>query len=226
MSTLFQDLRYGLRMLAKSPGFTAVAVLTLTLGIGANTAIFSVIYGALLSPLPYPNADQLVMVWSKANGHNNAVSAADYLEWKRENSAFQNLIAWSEGTFSLSVSGRPEPMQTRITSPGFFNMQGIPLLLGRDFVPEEGEVGKNHVLIMTHRLWEQRFGSDPQIIGKQVRLNAEPHTVLGVLAAGMPDRFGMFARGAVRHIDTHGVEPRAQHFHNDRPGIGCRPERG
>src|SRR5437868_11972483 len=123
IEALFRDIHFGLRMLRKNPGFALVAVLTLALGIGANTAIFSVIYGALLSPLPYPNADQLVMVWSKANGHNNAVSAADYLEWKRENSAFQNLIAWSEGTFSLSLSGRPEPMQTRITSPGFFNMQ-------------------------------------------------------------------------------------------------------
>jgi hypothetical protein len=114
LEALFQNLRFGLRMLRKNPGFASVAVLTLALGIGANTAIFSVVYGALLAPLPYPNPDQLVMVWSKVNGHRNSVSAGDYLDWKRQNSAFQDMVAWSEGTFSLSISGRPEPMQTRI----------------------------------------------------------------------------------------------------------------
>src|SRR6266478_3803396 len=185
----FINIRFGLRILRKNPGFTAVAVLTLALGIGANTAIFSVIYGALLAPLPYPNPDQLVMVWSKINGHNNSVSAGDYLDWKRQNAVFQDVIAWSGGNSSLSVSGHPEAIQTRITSPGFFNMQGIPLFLGRDFVSEEGQVGKDHVLIMTNRLWRERFGSDTHIIGQQLRLNREPYTVVGVLAAGMPDRF-------------------------------------
>jgi predicted permease len=189
MQTLWQDVRYGLRMLAKNPGFTAVAVLTLALGIGANTAIFSVVYAALLAPLPYPHPNQLVMVWSKFNGQEGGVSASDYLDWKRQNAVFQALVAWSGGSFSLSVSGHPEAIQTRITSPGFFNMQGIPLLLGRDFVPEEGQVGKEHVLIMTNRLWRERFGSDAHIIGQQLRLNGEPYTVVGVLAAGMPDRF-------------------------------------
>jgi putative ABC transport system permease protein len=185
----FTNIRFGLRILRKNPGFTAVAVLTLALGIGANTAIFSVVYGALLAPLPYPNPDQLVMVWSKINGHNNSVSVGDYLDWKRQNAVFQDIVAWSGGSFSLSISGRPEAIQTRITSPGFFNMQGIPLLLGRDFVPDEGQVGRDHVLIMTNRLWRERFGSDSQIIGQQLRLNREPYTVVGVLDAGMPDRF-------------------------------------
>jgi putative ABC transport system permease protein len=189
MTNLWRNLRFTFRLLQKDLGFTSVALLALTLGIGANTAIFSVVYGALLSPLPYPHAEQLVMVWSKVNGHTNWVSAGDYLDWKGQNSVFQDLVAWSENTFSLSVSGHPEPIQTRITSPGFFNMQGIPLSLGRDFVPEEGQAGKNHVAIITHRLWQERFGGDPRIIGKQVRVNAEPYTVVGVLAAGMPDRF-------------------------------------
>ena len=189
MHAIWQNLHFGLRMLAKRPGFTAVAVLTLALGIGANTAIFSVVYAALLQPLPYPRPEQLVMVWSKVNGHNNAVSAGDYLDWKRQSSVFQEMVAWSEGTFSLSVSNHPEALQTRIVSPGFFTMQGIPLMLGRDFVSEESELGKEHVLILTHRLWQERFGSDAKIIGQQVRLNSEPYTVVGVLAAGMPDRF-------------------------------------
>src|SRR2546421_989695 len=189
MTSLVRNLRFGLRLLGRNLGFTSVALLALTLGIGANTAIFSVVYAALLSPLPYPNPDQLVMVWSKVNGHNNTVSAGDYLDWKRLNTVFQDVVAWSGGSFTLSISGRPEAMATRITSPGFFNMQGIPLFLGRDFVSEESQLGKNHVLIMTHQLWQERFGSDPQIIGQQLRLNGEPYTVVGVLAPGMPDRF-------------------------------------
>jgi putative ABC transport system permease protein len=189
MSNLWQNVRFSLRMLGKNPGFTAVAVLTLALGIGANTAIFSVVYAALLSPLPYPNPDQLVLVWSKINGHRNPVSAGDYLDWKRQNTVFQDVVAWSGGSFSLSVSGHPEAVQARITSPGFFNMQGIPLSLGRDFFPEEDQPGKDRVLIMTHRFWQQRFGSDTHIIGQQVRLNGEPYSVVGVLAAGMSDRF-------------------------------------
>ncbi len=189
MANFARNVRFGLRLLGKNPGFTCVALLALILGIGANTAIFSVVYAALLSPLPYPNPDQLVMVWSKVNGHNNSVSAGDYLDWKRQNSVFQDLVAWSGGTFSLTVGGHPEAMQARIPSPGFFNLQGIPLMLGRDFLPEEGVPGRNHVVIMTHRLWQERFGSDLHIIGQPVRLNGEPYSVVGVLAAGMPDRF-------------------------------------
>ena len=189
MANFARNIRFGLRLLGKNPGFTCVALVALILGIGANTAIFSVVYAALLSPLPYPNPDQLVMVWSKVNEHNNSVSAGDYLDWKRQNTVFQDLVAWSGGTFSLTVGGHPEAMQARIPSPGFFNMQGIPLMLGRDFLSEEGVSGRNHVVIMTHRLWQERFGSDLHIIGQPVRLNGEPYTVVGVLAAGMPDRF-------------------------------------
>jgi putative ABC transport system permease protein len=189
VETFLIDIRFGLRILRKNPGFAAVAILTLALGIGANTAIFSVVYGALLAPLPFPNPDQLVMVWSTVNGHRNSVSAGDYLDWKRQNSVFQDIVAWHSGSFNLSISGHPEMIQTRITSPGFFSVQGIPLFLGRDFVSEEGQPGKDHVLIMTNRLWRERFGSDAHIIGQQLRLDGEPYAVVGVLAAGMPDRF-------------------------------------
>src|SRR5258708_3171291 len=189
MSKLWQNVRFSLRMLGKNPGFTAVAVLTLALGIGANTAIFSVVYAALLSPLPYPNPDQLVLVWSKINGHRNPVSAGDYLDWKRQNTVFQDVVAWTGGTFSLSVSGHPEAVQARITSPGSFNMQGIRVSMGRDFLPEEDQPGQDHAVIMTHRFWQEHFASDTHIIGQQVRLNGEPYRVVGVLAAGMSDRF-------------------------------------
>jgi putative ABC transport system permease protein len=189
MQTVWQDVRYARRQLRKSPGSTAVAILTLALGIGANTAIFSVVYGALLSPLPFRNANQLVMVWSQFNGQRNPVSATDYLDWKSQNAVFQDVVAWSGGSYSFSSSGHPEVYQARITSPGFFNMQGIPLFLGRDFLKEEGETGGDHVFILTHKLWQERFGSDLNIIGRQVRLNGEQYTAVGVLAPGMPDRF-------------------------------------
>jgi putative ABC transport system permease protein len=189
MMNLGRNLRFGLRLLGKNLGFTSVALLALTLGIGANTAIFSVVYAALLAPMPYPNPNQLVMIWSKVNDNRNVVSAGDYLEWKKESRLFQDMVAWRGGSYSLSMSGHPEEVQTRIMSPGSYNMMGVPFLLGRDFLPEEGEVGKNHVVIMTNLFWKERFGSDTNIIGKNVRLNGEQYTVVGVLRAGLTDRF-------------------------------------
>jgi putative ABC transport system permease protein len=188
MMNLVHNLRFGFRLLAKNLGFTSVALLALTLGIGANTAIFSVVYATLLAPMPYPNPDQLVMVWSKINGNNNGVSAGDFLDWKNQNKLFQNMIAWTGGSFSLSTGGQPEQIRARIVSPGSFDMVGEPLKLGRDFLPEEGQVGRDHVVVMTHKLWVERFGSDPKIIGQKIRMNGETYTVVGVLAAGQPDR--------------------------------------
>ena len=188
MMNLVHNLRFGFRLLAKNLGFTSVALLALTLGIGANTAIFSVVYATLLAPMPYPNPDQLVMVWSKINGNNNGVSAGDFLDWKNQNKLFQNMIAWTGGSFSLSTGGHPEQIRARIVSPGSFGMVGQPLEFGRDFLPEEGQVGRDHAVVMTHKLWAERFGSDPKIIGQKLRMNGEPYTVVGVLAAGQPDR--------------------------------------
>jgi putative ABC transport system permease protein len=189
MMNLGRNLRFGLRLLGKNLGFTSVALLALTLGIGANTAIFSVVYAALLAPMPYPNPNELVMIWSKVNGNRNVVSAGDYLDWKKQNRLFQDMVAWSGGAYSLSVSGHPEEVRTRIMSPGSYNMMGVPFLLGRDFLPEEGDVGKNHVVIMTHRFWKERFGSDMHIIGQNIRLNGEQYSVVGVLRPGLTDRF-------------------------------------
>src|SRR5438270_198008 len=189
VETLSRDLRYAFRGFRRTPGFTAVALLALMLGIGSNTAIFSVVYAVLLAPLPYPNPDQLVMVWSKVNGHRNSVSAGDYLDWKRQSTVFQDVGAWSGGNFNLSVSAHPEVVRGRINSPGLLNMQGIRFFMGRDFLPEEGELGKEHVVVMTHKLWSERFRRNPHIVGQQIRLNGESYTVVGVLAAGMADRF-------------------------------------
>ena len=188
MQTLLQDLRYSVRMLMKKPGFTAMAVLTLALGVGATTAIFSVVYATLFESLPYPKPEQLVMVWSQVNQGRNPVSACDYLEWQRRSTSFQYLEAWSGATFNVATAERPEQIQTALMTPGFFRMTGTPMWLGRDFLPEEGEVGKDHVVIMTHRMWSQYFGADREIIGQQIRMNGEPYTVIGVAPPGMRDR--------------------------------------
>ncbi len=187
MTGLLQDLRYALRQLRRSPGFTAVAVLTLALGIGATTAIFSVVYATLIAPLPYPNPDQLVMVWSKVGGERNVIAAADFLEWKRESTSFQDLNAWSGGTVNLATAERPEQIEAQYTTPGFYGMMGAKFAAGRDFLPDEGQPGREHEVILSNKLW-QRLGARSQIVGDQLRINGEPYTVVGVLASGATDR--------------------------------------
>jgi putative ABC transport system permease protein len=189
MQTLWQDLKYALRMLAKSPAFAAIAILTLALGIGANTAIFSIVYSVILEPLPYPHPEQLVMVWSKLNGERNRVSPGDFLDWKRESSAFQSLSAWTGASFDLSGGGAiAQEVDAELLSPDFLRTSGGSVHLGREFRPDESEAGKNHVAILTNKFWQSRFGSDPSIVGKQIRLDREPYTVVGVLAPGEIDR--------------------------------------
>jgi putative ABC transport system permease protein len=185
---VWTDVKFGFRILRKNPGFAAVAILTLALGVGACSAIFSVVYGALLAPLPMPHPEELVMVWSEDNGRN-VTSPADFLDWRRNNTVFQKLVAWDDATFSLSVDANPMSVMARVMTPGFFSMQGIPMALGRDFIDAEAVLGSEHVVILTNRLWRERFGEDQTILGKTVRLNSEPYTVVGVLAAGMPDRY-------------------------------------
>jgi predicted permease len=187
MENLLQDVRYGWRMLRRSPGYTAVALITLALGIGANTAIFSVIYAVLLAPMPYPQPDQLVMVWSKVQGGNNSVAAGDFLDWKRQNKSFQDMNAWTGANFNFATPGQPEQINGRALTPGMARMAGNTFLMGRDFLPEEGEPGREHEVVLTHKLWEH-LGSDGNIIGKTIRMNSEPYTVVGVLAAGQADR--------------------------------------
>jgi putative ABC transport system permease protein len=183
-----QNLRYSVRILMKKPGFTSMAALTLALGIGATTAIFSVVYATLFESLPYPKPEQLVMVWSKFDQRRNSVSTGDYQEWKRRSASFQHLEAWSGATFNVATAERPEQVQAALMTPGFFRMTGTPMWLGRDFLAEEGEVGKDHVVVMTHRIWSQYFDADPKIIGQQIRMNGEPYTVVGVASPGIRDR--------------------------------------
>jgi putative ABC transport system permease protein len=188
LGTLLQDIRFGFRLLRKNPGFASVAVLALALGIGSNTAIYSIVYATLLAPMPYPQPKQLVMVWSKVQGNRNVVAAGDYLDWKRENNAFQALGAWSEESLNLGTASRQERVRAAMVTPGFSSMMRDPLFLGRDFLPEEGEVGKDHVAILTYRLWMDRFGGDPTIVGRTVPMNGEPYTIVGVNNPGVSDR--------------------------------------
>jgi len=183
-----QNLTFGLRTLGKSPGFAITAVLTLALGIGATTAMFSVVY-AVFEPMPYPKPDQLVMVWSKLPAGRNSVAAGDYFEWQRRSTSFAAMGAWSGTAFNLSGGERPEFVVGSRRTPGFFTMEGLPLLLGRDFLPEEGEPGKDHVVILSHRLWLRQYGGNRDLIGKPIRLNSEPYTVVGIMPPGVYDRF-------------------------------------
>ncbi len=185
---LKQNLTYSIRALLKTPGFTLTGVLTLALGIGATTAIFSVVY-AVFEPMPYPNPDQLVMVWSQAQGNRNSVAIADFVDWKQRSSSFQDLNAWAGASFNVGTSERPEQVAGSQRTPGFFTMEGLPLMLGRDFLPEEGQPGRDHVVILSNRLWSRAFDSNRDIVGTPVRMNGEQYTVVGVLPPGIHDRF-------------------------------------
>ena len=188
LGTLTQNISYAVRTLFKNKGFTITAVLTLALGIGATTAIFSVVY-AVFEPMPYPNSDQLVMVWSWGRGSRNSVTSGDFLEWQRRTKSFQGIGAWTGVSFNVATDDRPEQVPGSRRTPGFFTFEGLPLLLGRDFLPEEGQPGRDHVVILSHRLWANHFNSNRDLVGKDIRMNGEPYTVVGVLPPGMHDRF-------------------------------------
>jgi putative ABC transport system permease protein len=175
-------------VLRKSPGLTAAVIATLMLGIGATTAIYTVVYAVLLAPLPYPDPEQLVMVWARVHGHNNGMSAGDFLDWKEQSKSFRQLAAWTGGSFNVSANGEPEQIDGMRSTPGWFSMQGMPMLLGRDFVADEGITGRNHVVLLTYKLWN-RLGANRGIIGQSIPVNGEPYTVVGVLAPGVGDRF-------------------------------------
>ena len=186
METLRRNLGFSLRMLGRNPGMTFTVLLTLALGIGANTAIFTVDYATLLAPLPYPHPDQLVMVWSKIQNFHNGVSAGDYTDWKNQSAVFSDLCAWTGTSFNAATKDQPEYLQARLESPEMLQMIGEPAFLGRYFLPEEGVEGKNHVAVLTHKLWV-KLGSNKNIVGTTIRLDGQPYTVVGVQQPGVWD---------------------------------------
>jgi putative ABC transport system permease protein len=184
MTGLIQDIRYALRQLRKNLGFTTVVVLTLALGIGANAAIFSVVSGLLLRPLPYRDANQLVRVWSTAPQSQNDVSSyPDFQDWARQNHTFAQMAAYSARSFNLSGGDHPERLTGVSVSQEFFKLLGINPLLGRSFSADEHEAGRNHIVVLSFGLWQSHFGSDRGVLGRTVRLNDDNYTVIGVLPA-------------------------------------------
>jgi putative ABC transport system permease protein len=188
MQNLLRNLRFSLRMLRKNAGFTTTVIITLALGIGAVTAIYSVVYATLIADMPYPKPDEIVMVWSQINGHRSLVSPADYLDWQKQSTAFQSLKGWRTGSMNLGDIEEPEIVPTIFSAPGFYTSLGVRLALGRDLLPEEAVTGKDQVAIIGHLLWV-RLGADPKIVGKTIRLNQKPYTVVGVVSEGQPDRY-------------------------------------
>ena len=180
---LWQDLRYALRTLAKNPAFASIAIVVIALGIGANTAIFSVVNAVLLRPLPFKNPEQLVMIWENATHlgfPKNTPSPPNFLDWQRQNTVFTGMAAMSERSFNLTGVGEPERLDGRRVSANLFDLLGVPALLGRTFVPDDDRSGA-HVVVLSHSLWQRRFGSDPSVIGLSVTLNGESYTVIGVM---------------------------------------------
>jgi putative ABC transport system permease protein len=185
-----RDVRFGLRMLARNKGFAAIAILALALGIGPNVAIFSIIWATFLAPLPYPNANQLAVVWDHYKGERQGTRGEDFAEYAAQSQSFQRLDFQSWIALHLFNSDHTQDENTGLrTTPGFYTKNfGIPMALGRDFLPDEGTPGKDHLVILTHRLWESRYHSDPGILGKPILINDEPYTVVGVISAGASDK--------------------------------------
>jgi putative ABC transport system permease protein len=180
------DLRYAIRSLRKQPVFTAIAVLTLTLGIGANTAIFSLLYQVLLRPLPFPDANRLVFVWNtyRLMGlPQAAVSIPDYLDRKTGVQAFEDATLFTMRTANLMAEGQPEQLRSLAVTPSFFSTLRRQPFIGRAFQDDEAQTGADKFVILTHGLWTSHFGADPTIVGRDIRLNGEPHRVTGVLPA-------------------------------------------
>jgi putative ABC transport system permease protein len=189
MTELWRDIRYGLRLLWKSPGFTAVSLLALALGIGATTAIFSLLYSVLLAPLPYIDSDRIVMVWSHdKSGERNGTSPSDLLDWQKQATVFDSLNGWTGEGFTISTPDWTEQVQASRVEPGWFDLLFSPkVTLGRHFVAEDTLPGNDHVVILNNKFWRDHFGSDPSIVGSKLRMSGELYTVLGVAAPSPSD---------------------------------------
>ncbi|MDQ3805913.1 MAG: ABC transporter permease [Acidobacteriota bacterium] len=184
MGTLFNDIRYGARTLWKTPGFTGVAVLALALGIGANSAIFSVVNSVLLRPLPYRDPDRLVFVMENFQQQDSSVSYPNFADWREQNRVFEQLAASRVTSFNLTGAGEAERLQGRMVTANFFHTLGVAPAAGRDFAPEEDRPGGEAVAVLSHGFWQRRFGGDPSVVGRRLLLNGQSHTVIGVAPAG------------------------------------------
>src|SRR5215213_916866 len=193
MDLFLRDIRFGIRGLLKRPGFTVIALITLALGIGANTAIFSVVNAVLLRPLPFQKPEELVIVWEDAafaGFPHNTPAPANYVDWKTQNQSFVDIAASHEDSFNLTGDGEPERVSSYTVTANFFPLLGVQPLLGRSFLAEEDRPGANKVVVLSYSLWQSRYGGDRNILNRQILLNGEKHSVVGV----MPASFQFFAK--------------------------------
>jgi putative ABC transport system permease protein len=191
MSRYVQDLKFAIRHLLKSPGFTSIAILIMALGIGANSAIFSVVHAVLLEPLPYSDPDRLVQIWhvppqSSFPGMTQfAVSAANFLDWQKQNDVFSEMALYSGASYDITGQGKPGTMVASTVTSNFFSVLGVQPIHGRVFLPEEDQPGKNKEIILTYKLWQSRYGSDPNVVGRTVTLDGTPYLIVGVMGSKM-----------------------------------------
>jgi putative ABC transport system permease protein len=184
MFRLAQDVRYAFRLLAKSPGFTAIAILTLALGIGANTAIFTVVNAVLLRPLPFQDPSRLVIVAEKSPYPTISTSYQNWLDWRDQSHSFESVEATRPSTIALTGTGEPERLTSQNMTAGIFPLLGVKAILGRTFLPDEDRSGGNPVVLISYGLWQRRFAGSQEIIGKNIDLDSQPYTVIGVLPSG------------------------------------------
>lgn len=186
MQTLWQDLRYGVRMLFKQPGFTLIAVVTLALGIGANTAIFSLVDAVLLQGLPYGDADRIVTLWEsnrRSGNDQNVINLGNFFDWKDHNHVFEDMATFFDMTSNLTTGGEPEEVPMQVATGNLFSVLGVNALLGRTFTPEDAKPGQPSVVVLSFGLWQRRFGGDPEILGRKLTFSNNESTVIGVMPA-------------------------------------------
>jgi putative ABC transport system permease protein len=208
MRTLLQDLRYGFRMMGKAPGVTAIAILTMALGIGINTAVFSLVNVLLFEPLPYPEQDRIVQLWESnlPKGWDQAtVSPPNYLDWKAQSKSFEGMALYTRNSFALTGKGEPERVEGMLGTINLLDILGVKPALGRGFLPGEDRPGAERVAIISHGLYERRFAASPEVIGRKIELNGAPYTVVGVMPRGYT-----FLYAPVEIWTTLDIDPAAQ----------------
>ena len=201
MTALSQDLLYAVRLLRRSPGFAAIAVLTLALGIGANTALFSVVNGVLLNPLPYPHSEQLVAVYANTPGFEHGpVVYLNFLDWQRDTQTFSSMALYRNQDYNVTGTAEAERLSGYMISAEFFSTLGVKPILGRTFRPDDDRLGAAPVVILGGGLWKRKFGSSPDVVGKALTLNGTSYMVVGVIPA-----------------EFHFLRPRSRRLHAHRP---------
>jgi putative ABC transport system permease protein len=186
-----QDMKFALRLLRKSPGFACVAIVIMALGIGANTAIFSVVHAVLLEPLPFPDADRLVQIWhvppqtSFPGMTRFSVSAANFLDWQKQNNVFEQMALYGGTGYDITGAQKPQPIIAGSVTSNFFSVLGVQPLYGRVFLPQEDRPGSNHEVILSYKLWQARYASDPNVLGKSINLDGDPYVIVGVMGPKM-----------------------------------------